>query len=314
MLTLALATSNAPALYRPRSSWQTIYDAQANAETPPPNDLAGETDEVVDGYIGRIQAAQKAIRDKLVAAKPDVILLLGYDDGVQFSNVQIPQFCTFVGEDITGSASIPELGESPADNRVTLKNDTDFAWELQRSLVDEEIDVNYMGVANPMGKPEWGLSSAFTLPAANLLAGLDIPVTPFFINCHIEPALPGGRIYTFGQKLGKVIAGIDKKVAILAVGGLSHDPRGPRAGWIDDRLDRWVLNCFKKNDTQRLKTLFNMDSDTLAGGTGQIRTWLAAGAAAESQGLKGNVIDYIPALRAMTGLGFASWESTKDAR
>ncbi|WP_091737403.1 hypothetical protein [Phenylobacterium immobile] len=308
MLKLALATSNAPALYRPRSAWQTVYDAWTNPEVPPPNELEGETDEVVDGYIERIKAAQKTMRDKLVAAKPDVILMIGYDDGVAFSNVQVPQFCTFVGEDLTGSASIPELGEKPEDNRVTLKNDTDFAWELQRSLVDEEIDVNYMGVQNPMGKPEWGTSSAFTLPAANLLAGLDIPVTPFFINCTLEPTLPGRRIYAFGQKLGKVLAGMDQNVAILAVGGLSHDPRGARAGWIDDRLDRWVLNCFKKGDTQRLKTLFDLDSDTLSGGTGQIRTWLAAAAAAESQGGKAAIIDYIPALRAMTGLGFAAWD------
>lgn len=308
MLKLALATSNAPALYRPRSSWRTIYDAQRNPAAPPPNELAGETDEVVDGYIGRIQAAQTVIRDKLAAARPDVILLIGYDDGVAFSQVQVPQICTFVGEDLTGSASIPELGESPQDNRVTLVNDTDFAWELQRSLVDEEIDVSYMGVQNPMGRPEWGASSAFTLPAANLLAGLDIPVTPLFINCLVEPTLPGGRVYAFGQTLGKVLGGIDKSVAILAVGGLSHDPRGARAGWIDDRLDRWLLNCLRKGDAQRLKTLFDLDSDTLAGGTGQVRTWMAAAAAAESQGLKAQVIDYIPALRAMTGLGFASWD------
>jgi len=308
MLKLALATSNAPAIYRPRSAWQTIYDAQANPAVPPPNELSGETEEVVDGYIIRIQAAQRTIRAKLEASKPDVILLLGYDDGVAFSKVQVPQICTFVGKSLTGSASIPELGESPSDNQVTLNNDTEFAWELQRGLVDEEIDASYMAMQNPMGKPEWGTSSAFTLPAANLLNGLDVPVTPLFINCSVEPTLPGSRLYVFGQALGQVLKSIDKDVAILAVGGLSHDPRGARAGWIDDRLDRWVLNCLKKGNAQRLKRLFELESDTLAGGTGQIRTWIAAGAAAESQGLRANTIDYIPALRAMTGLGFAAWE------
>jgi hypothetical protein len=313
MLRLVVGTSNSPSMYRPRSAWQAIYDAHTNPETPPPNELADETDEVVDGYIERIAAAQKVLRDKLVAAKPDVIVMLGYDDGTAFSGIQIPQLCTFTGEELKGSASIPELGESPEDNQVTLKGDPEFAWEMHQGLIDASFDVSYMSVQHAVGREAWGTSSAFTRPAASLLKGLDIPVVPFFINCMVEPTPPGHRLYALGQALGKVLQDSEKNVALIAVGGLSHDPGGPRAGWIDNRLDKWVLEHFRKGDTQRLKTLFDLDSDTLNGGTGQVRTWIAAGAAAETQGAKATIVDYIPALRAMTGLGFAYWDFARGA-
>lgn len=310
MLGLALATSNAPAIYRPRSAWQAIYDKQKNEGTPPPNELADETDEIADGYAQRIQAAVAALRDQLKSHKPDVVVMLGYDDGVTFSGIQVPQFCTFTGEKLTGSASIAELGESPEQNEVSLACDTDFAWEVHQDLIDRGFDMSYMSIQNPVGRAEWGVSSAFTRPATTVLQGLDIPVVPIFINCAVEPTPPGQRCYAFGQALGQILERADKKVAVLAVGGLSHDPGGPRAGWIDNRLDKWVLNNLVKGDSQRLKTLFDLDSDTLRGGTGQVRTWIAAAAAAETKNGKAKVVDYIPALRTMTGLGFAYWDLT----
>jgi len=69
-----------------------------------------------------------------------------------------------------------------------------------------------------------------------------------------------------------------------------------------------VLDRMKRGDTQRLRSMFDVDSDTLRGGTGQIRTWITAGAAAETKKGKATVVDYIPALRAITGIAFAHWQ------
>jgi protocatechuate 4,5-dioxygenase beta chain len=51
--------------------------------------------------------------------------------------------------------------------------------------------------------------------------------------------------------------------------------------------------------------MFMTDSATLRGGTGEIRNWIAVAGAYD--GIKGNVVDYIPARHAVTGLGFAYW-------
>ena len=307
MLGLVLAASNVPPMYRPRKDWQAIYSSQVTEGIPSPNELEQETDEIVDQYIDRIHKGFEALKGQLKTYQPDVLVMLGYDDGTCFSDVQVPQFSTYTGEEISGTTAIEALGEKPEDHMVTLPCAPSLAWEIQAELVDRSFDMSYMSVQNPLGKPENGTSSAFTRLPATLLDGMNVPVIPIFINCHMEPTPTGHRCYDFGKALGGVLEDLPAKVAVLAVGGLSHGPNGARAGWIDDRLDKFVLNRLGKGDSQRLTTMFDLDSDTIRGGTGQIRTWIAAGAAAEAKGGKAVTIDYIPALRAMTGIGFAHW-------
>lgn len=323
MLGLALATSNVPYMFRPRSTWQTLYDSQTKEGIPPPNELAQETDDVSDQHVARIEAGFKALRAQLESYRPDVIVVLGYDDGTCFSGVQVPQLSTYTGPEITGSTAVTILGEKPEDFNVTFRCNPEFAWEMHRELVDREFDLNYMAVQNPQGRPEMGTTSAFTRPVQKLLDGLSTPIVPFFINCMVEPTPTAHRIFAFGTALGEVLEDMPGKVALLAVGGLSHDPNGDRAGWIDNRLDNWVLDRMRRGDTSRLKTLYDVDSDTVRGGTGQIRTWIAAGAAMEKvaqergltrpmttvhstrqRGVGLTVVDYIPALRTMTGIAF----------
>src|SRR5439155_1601548 len=68
-------------------------------------------------------------------------------------------------------------------------------------------------------------------------------------------------------------------------------------------LDRWVLKQLESANGEALCHLFEFDSDTLRGGTGEIRSWIVvAGACSEA---RATIVDYIPAHHAVTGLGFA---------
>lgn len=308
MLSLVLAASNAPSIYRDKKDWQRIYESQLAVGVPPPRELAAETDEVLDQHIARIKKAQQTLRDQLVAAKPDALVILGYDDGVMFNEVQVPQFCTYTGAELEGSAAIDINGEAASDHKITVKCAPDTAWEIHRELVDHEFDMNYMSIQNPQGNPDWGASSAIMRPAASWLKGVDVPVVPMLINCMVEPTPSGGRCLDFGTALGEILEALPQKFAVLAMGGLSHDPGGARAGWVDERLDNFVMERVRRGQIQRLRQMFDLDSDAIRGGTGQIRTWMAAGAAAESKKAKGTVVDYIPSYRAITGLGFAYWK------
>jgi protocatechuate 4,5-dioxygenase beta chain len=329
MLGLAVAASNVPYMFRPVSSWQAIYQTQTTEGIPPPNELADETDQTAQQHADRIQAGFTALRGQLQSYRPDVVVVLGYDDGTCFTTVQVPQLCTYTAPEITGSAAVLELGENPQDHMVTFRCNPEFAWEMHRELVDREFDLNYMAVQHPLGRPEMGTSSAFTRPLQELLGGVEATVVPFFINCHVEPTPTGHRLLQFGTALGEILEDMPGRVALIAVGGLSHDPKGDRAGWIDNRLDQWVLGRLQKGDASRLNTLYDVDSDTVRGGTGQIRTWLAMAAAMERvhrlrtidqyghmktmttakgerlRDVPATVVDYIPSLRTMTGIAFA---------
>ncbi|HLY67732.1 MAG TPA: extradiol ring-cleavage dioxygenase, partial [Chloroflexota bacterium] len=56
---------------------------------------------------------------------------------------------------------------------------------------------------------------------------------------------------------------------------------------------------------EKLTGLYTVDSDTMRGGTGEIRNWLVVAGAMGNHAAQ--VVDYIPAYHAVTGLGFAYW-------
>jgi protocatechuate 4,5-dioxygenase beta chain len=85
---------------------------------------------------------------------------------------------------------------------------------------------------------------------------------------------------------------------------MSHDPIGPRAGWIDEPLDQWVFERIEQNRGEELGNLFSFDSATLRGGTGELRAWIAAAGACRWAGKK---IEYIPIHHGKCGIGFAIW-------
>jgi hypothetical protein len=307
MLSVVLAASNVPYMYRPANLWGQLHRSQVTEGFPPPKELADESDADVEDYLHRIDKGLTQLRGEIERAKPDALLVLGYDDGTCFNRIQVPQFCTYTGEEFYGSTAVLALGEKPEDFTVTQRCSPSLAWRIHGELVDQGFEMNYMSSQNAVGRPEMGMSAAFSRAPTKLLGKLQIPIVPIFVNCHEEPAPTGHRTYSFGEALGSAIEELPERVAVLAVGGLSHDPNGPRAGWVDDRLDRWVLDQLSKGRGSRLKTLFDVESDTLAGGTGEIRTWISAAAAAETKGARAVVVDYLPSLRAMTGIGFAYW-------
>jgi hypothetical protein len=110
-----------------------------------------------------------------------------------------------------------------------------------------------------------------------------------------------------GRALHQSLADRPERVAIFGSGGLSHCPVGPRAGWVDEPLDRWVLERIEKGEGEKLCSLFTFDSDTMRSGTGEIRSWITVAGAFE--GRRATVVDYIPAYHAVTGLGFAYWHT-----
>lgn len=310
-LGLGLATSHAPSMFQPAERWPDLHRILVR-DNPQPPAVAEETAEVLARYVDRVNKAFTTLEQALVSYRPDALILVGDDQNEVFSKAIEPQMAIFLGGDVSGTTSLRLLGESLTENHIKLRCHAELASYLIEGLVDRGFDVCPMHELQAMSRPEGGLGHAFTRPSRALrLADHDIPVVVFFLNAYHEPLPTAKRCYELGRAISELLSDRPERVAILGSGGLSHDPLGPRAGWIDQQLDRWILKTIESGRASELQRLFTFGSDTFHGGTGEVRSWIVVAAALD--GVKATVVDYLPAHHAVTGLGFATWSENGAA-
>jgi protocatechuate 4,5-dioxygenase beta chain len=294
MIGLGLASSHAPAIFCPPEIWPTVYAAIPEyTKNSQPASAALETREVIEGYLTRVDVAFAKMRAELVAYKPDALIIVGDDDRHMFDESNMPAVCIFTGK-------------APADSRVTIPVHSDLAHVLLRGLIKRGFDPANSSVMRNVSNPEDGVSHMVVYPAPKLYLGLDIPIIPIFLNEYNPPQPTGQRCWDIGVALADILRDRKERVAIYASGGLSHDPFGPRAGWVDEPLDRWILERIQRNRGEELTRLFSFDSDTLRGGSGELRAWIAAAGACR---WPATVLDYMPIHHAKAGIGCAYWQA-----
>jgi catalytic LigB subunit of aromatic ring-opening dioxygenase len=302
MLGLGLAVSHAPSMFRELKHWAAIHRVLTDG-VPQPPEIDKETPAVLQGYIQRIHQGFEILREQIEAFKPDVLLVVGDDQGEVFTEANTPAFCLFTCAEVHGSLNIGLIGEPEEENHVTLRCHPDLALHLLTELNRQGFGVSESKELKPQGRPKRGLGHAFTRPVVKVTPQLNVPIVPFHVNAYFPPMPSARTCYDLGRAIADALKDRPEKVAVMASGGLSHDPRGPRAGWIDTPLDHWVLERLGRQDGEALCHLFEFDSDTLRSGTGEIRSWIVvAGACSEA---RATIVDYIPAHHAVTGLGFA---------
>lgn len=302
---LGLASSHAPSLFADIDYWPVIHKGLTR-DVPQPRELANETPEVIAGWIKRIGVAFATLRQQIKEHRLDAMIIVGDDQAEVFSNACNPGIAVYAGEEVSGSTSISWIGQDRKDNHITLKGEPAIARLLLDGLLERNFDPALMERLVPLARPEGGLGHAFTRVArACALDETKLPTVPLFVSSYHAPMPSGARCYALGKAIMDVFANRPERIGIYGSGGLSHDPVGPRAGWVDEPLDRWVLERIERAEGEKLGNLFTFDTDTLRGGSGEIRSWIVAAGAFD--GVKGNVVDYIPARHAVTGLGFAYW-------
>ncbi|SRR5579884_829089 len=305
-LGLGLASSHAPSMFVTPEQWPPLHEILTNGIPQPPQ-IQEETSAVIESYVQRIRKNFRVLREQLEAYRPDAVIIVGDDQMEVFSRAFIPALAIYLGEQVVGSTSIGLLGEPYEENRVTLRCHVPLARLILEELMARHFDLAYMEELVPLSRPQVGLGHAFTRLARVLgLHETGIPTVILFLNAYHPPLPTATRCYQLGQALREILDRRPERVALLGSGGLSHDPRGPRAGWVDEPLDRWILERIARGQGEQLQHLFTFDSDTLRGGTGEIRSWITVAGA--FHGMPATVVDYIPARHAVTGLGFAYWK------
>ena len=324
-----IATPHAPQLRLPFEGWIALKekdetDTRIDFEALRRAAKAGIEDEVSEARMqARFDACQtqlRALGDRLRAAEPDVIVILGDDQHEQFHGGNMPMFCVYHGDEVamvprsgargkkrsgSGAWSAPRLEalQAAADDALEGPRRRPAARALGEHLIAALRDDDFDVAASNALRPEAGLGHAFAFLYQRLLPGTEVPIVPVMINTFFPPNQPTPRrCYALGQALRRAIEAWpdDKRVAIVASGGLSHTI-------IDEDIDHRTLDAILAKDGDALTAL---PRERLTLGTSEILNWVAAaGAMAEMDAQA--VGDYIPAYRTVAGTGcgmaFVHW-------
>ena len=240
-----------------------------------------------------------------------ICVILGDDQHESFQDDNMPAFCVYYGESVDDAPRNSEHRATFGDAKVakrpdrTLTRPTDAALgeHLIEALIENEFDVTRSNKL-PVGRREGAIGHAFYYVYRRLMDNHPVPSVPLMVNTYFPPNAPTAkRCYDFGAAVGQAIKNwdSDKRVAIVASGGLSHTV-------IEEDLDARILDGLRHDDKEKLLDYADV---RFRGGTSEIKNWIALGGAVALTGLRMDVVDYVPCYRTEAGngcaMGFAEW-------
>ncbi len=177
------------------------------------------------------------VREWLGRTKPDVVVIFYNDHGLNFFLDKMPTFAVGAAEQYVNADEgwgIPTL--------PPFKGELDLSWHIINTVTEQDFDL--------VTCQEMLVDHACTLPMKLLWPEGECPsVVPVCINTVQFPLPSARRVYALGRAVGDAIHTweSDRKVAVLASGGLSHQLDGERAGFINKEFDLQFLSSLLTN-------------------------------------------------------------------
>jgi len=175
-----------------------------------------------------ILGSYRKLGAKLAASKPDAIVALTVEHWANFFLNSMPSFCIGRAEHYDGP--VEEWLRIP---KARVPGDA----QLGKELIDACLD----GGFDPTFSDELLFDHATFLPLHFLNPELAVPVVPVIINTLTPPMPTAKRCFALGQFLGKVLEKSQKRIAMIATGGLSHWPGEAKHGKINIPFDKNFL-------------------------------------------------------------------------
>ncbi|MCF4167357.1 hypothetical protein L2U69_17035 [Zavarzinia compransoris] len=175
------------------------------ADTPPADQKA------------RIARIHEDLRERLAAAKPDIIVAFLDDHFENHFRYMMPTLSIAVAASHSGPADYM-MKALQFDEKVVIPGEEETAETLLRELTKGGFDMTRMGSI------EYG--NNLLVPLKFIRPEFDLPVIPLYLNVFSPPLMPYARAYDFGAAVRRVLDALpgDTRVAFLATGGLSHWP------------------------------------------------------------------------------------------
>jgi 2,3-dihydroxyphenylpropionate 1,2-dioxygenase len=276
-------------------------------------------------------------RQRIADARPDVAVIVGSNHFRGFWLDLIPSFTMGVGEVVAAG----EAGTPTGPQRT----DPVLAQALAAQLVEAGTEV----AISARLQIDHGQSHAIQY----LLDGIDVPVVPLVVNVFAQPLPTLARCVQLGENLAAAIEQLpgDRRVAVIASGGLSHqlpwpsdwtDPDGEDEeflveAWLNGRgewerydkrrreiitsarptifpdFDEAFLDDLEHGRLRRYASMTTAEVEQVAGNGGQeLRTWLVMAAALGFA--PGKALVYSPMPEWLTGMGVAVLEPAGAGR
>ena len=242
---------------------------------------------------GEAMAAMARLRDDVVAAKLDALIVVGDDQEELFQHDNMPAIGIYYGETIRGrlpyqtevrEADYPCHGVLARQLIAALQHDG-FDLSVMRSLVDGQRE-----------------GHAYSFVHRFYIAEHPVPIVPVFLNAYYPPNQPApARCLALGEALRRAIEAFpqDARIGVMASGGLSHFV-------VDEAFDLALIEALRRKDATFFR---NAPLSKLMSGSSEIRNWICLAGAVGSLDLVWS--SYVPGYRTPalsgTGLCFASF-------
>lgn len=265
--------------------------------------LTGWFDRAPEDQRREARRALDVMRDRLRAARPDVILLFSNDHLLNWPINNTPEYTVGIGAEHVGPADWYD--EWLALEKYRIPGHPALARYLVNEGARRRLAFAYLR--------EMQFDDGVSVPMHYLNPEGDIALVPVTMNCTVPPIPTPERAYQVGATLCEMVRAYPgpERVAVLATGGLSHEPGGPRYFWVDEEFDRWFLDLLRKGDHETLVrecTLERMEAAG-SGGTAELLAWMVALAFTTGPV---EVLAYMPAIAWRSGTGMVVWPDVKN--
>jgi 2,3-dihydroxyphenylpropionate 1,2-dioxygenase len=188
----------------------------------------------LDGPVA-FRDALDEVNGMLADSHPDVAVVIGPN---HFRGLWLDLMPSF----LLGVGTVTAAGEHGTP-RGPLPADPEFAHSILDALVADNFDIAFSAALT--------IDHGITHAVQYLLADIPVPVVPLLVNAFAPPLPRVSRCVALGRALGRVLQASERRIALIASGGLSHalafpdwrhpateDERFLVTSWLDGR-GRW---------------------------------------------------------------------------
>jgi aromatic ring-opening dioxygenase catalytic subunit (LigB family) len=244
--------------------------------------------------------ATAALRERLDAARPDVLIMFSNDHLLNWPMNNMAEYTVGIADEHVGPADWFDEWLAMEKYRVAGNP------ALARFIVNESAR---RGLALSHLR-DMQFDDGISVPTHYLNPDGKFQLVPITMNCTVPPIPKPSRAYEVGALLRDVVRAYpgSERVAVIATGGLSHEPGGPRYFWVDEEFDRWFLDLLARGDHAALLrecTLERMEAAG-SGGTAELLAWILVLAFTRGPA---DILAYMPAIAWRSGTGMVAWNA-----
>jgi len=245
-------------------------------------------DKAPEAQRNALFAGFETIRQQMNEARLDELILFTSEHWANFFLNHISPYCIGRAEAFTGPIE-PWLKVE----KKRIKGDPALAAQMVEHCYENEVEPGY--------SYEMDFDHGTFIPLHFLRPEMDLPVVPVMINTLAKPQPSPRRCAELGRLIGDVARQSDRRIGLVATGGMSHDPGEVGHGDIDTEFDQKFLAQMVDGDLAALSRYSVAELGRAGAGAIELLGWI--GVAGALQSFTGKVVAYEAVVPWASGIG-----------